>query len=66
MPANLAHLAARHTALEDLIREGRAMLAGLPATDGRASLLGLALRRRDGALIEGILAELKKRSLPPP
>ena len=44
--------------LEEKLRRGRSILAGLPAGDDRARLLHVAIMRRDESLLDGVLASL--------
>jgi hypothetical protein len=44
--------------LEQKLRKGRAVLAGLPAGDDRARLLHVAIMRRDESLLDGVLSSL--------
>jgi hypothetical protein len=46
--------------MQELLREARALLGTLPASDPRAVLLGLAVQRRDGVLLKGVLANLRE------
>ena len=48
----------RRERTEAQVRRARSVLGKLPASDPRATLLGLALQRRDLVLIEAVLAEL--------
>ena len=48
----------RRERTEEQLRRARGVLARLPASDPRATLLGLAVQRRDLVLIEAVLAEL--------
>jgi hypothetical protein len=51
-------LQTRRERTEERLRRARGVLARLPASDPRATLLGLAVKRRDLVLIEAVLAEL--------
>jgi hypothetical protein len=48
----------RRERIEELVRRAHAVLGRLPASDPRATLLGLAVQRRDLVLIEAVLADL--------
>jgi hypothetical protein len=48
----------RRERTEEQLRQARGVLAKLPASDPRATLLGLAVQRRDLVLIEAVLAQL--------
>jgi hypothetical protein len=52
--------------LEEKLRQGRSILAGLPAGDDRARLLHVAIMRRDESLLDGVLAALGQRDGKPP
>ena len=60
VPADSAggEIQTRRERTEDQLRRARGVLAKLPASDPRATLLGLAVQRRDVVLIEAVLAEL--------
>ncbi len=51
-------LQTRRERTEQQLRRARRVLGRLPASDPRATLLGLAVQRRDLVLIEAVLAEL--------
>jgi hypothetical protein len=53
-------VAERLNTLEELLREARSVLATLPASDPQTVLLGLAVHRRDGILLTGVLAKLRE------
>jgi hypothetical protein len=52
--------------LEQKLRRGRSVLAGLPAGDDRARLLHVAIMRRDESLLDGVLASLGATDSKPP
>jgi hypothetical protein len=51
----------RRERTEEQLRRAHAVLAKLPASDPRATLLGLAVQRRDHVLIEAVLADLREQ-----
>jgi hypothetical protein len=51
----------RRERTEEQLRRARGVLAKLPASDPRATLLGLAVQRRDLVLIEAVLADLREQ-----
>jgi hypothetical protein len=52
---------ARRERTEEQLYRARGLLAKLPASDPRATLLGLAVQRRDLVLIEAVLADLREK-----
>lgn len=53
-------LTERQERLEERIRQALTLLAELPPTDPRVALLHLAVRRRDLALLDGVLSEVER------
>ena len=53
----------RRERTEEQVRRARSVLGRLPASDPRATLLGLAVQRRDLVLIQAVLAELGEQGV---
>jgi len=58
LPVPAEDVQTRRERTEEQVRRARSVLGKLPASDPRATLLGLAVQRRDLVLIEAVLAEL--------
>jgi hypothetical protein len=65
-PATPFSSGAARERLEQKLRRGRSVLAGLPAGDDRARLLHVAIMRRDESLLDGVLASLGATDSKPP